>query len=133
VPSYDLTGTVKLIMDMQTFGSGFTKREFVVTTQDDRFPQDIKFECVKDKCDLLEAIEPGQEVKVSFDLRGNEYKERYTGPHMDHNVVGTLFLTKAGGRLCRLPWFPARVLYAAGSIPVRNQNCLDSSGPTYHY
>ena len=77
MPSYDLTGTVKLIMDVQTFDSGFTKREFVVTTQDDRFPQDIKFECVKEKCDLLEAVKPGQEVKVSFDLRGNEYKERY--------------------------------------------------------
>ena len=75
--SYDLTGTVKLVMDTQTFSSGFTKREFVVTTQDDRFPQDIKFECVKEKCELLNAIQPGQSVNVSFDLRGNEYKERY--------------------------------------------------------
>ena len=56
MPAYDMTGTVKVIMDQQTFESGFTKREFVVTTDDDRYPQDIKFECVKDKCALLDEV-----------------------------------------------------------------------------
>ena len=75
--AYELTGTVKLIADLVTFDSGFTKREFVVTTDDDRYPQDIKFECVKDRCTLLDAITPTQRVTVSFNLRGNEYKGRY--------------------------------------------------------
>jgi single-strand DNA-binding protein len=74
--SYDLTGKVKLIMDLQTFDSGFTKREFVVTTEEE-YPQDVKFECIKDKCSLLDSYSVGQTVKVSFNLRGNEYKERY--------------------------------------------------------
>ena len=30
---YELEGTVKLIDDTQTFGSGFKKREFVVTSR----------------------------------------------------------------------------------------------------
>jgi hypothetical protein len=64
-------------MDQMTFDSGFTKREFVVTTPDDRFPQDIKLECVKDKCALLDRVSVGQNVKVTFDLRGNEYNGRY--------------------------------------------------------
>ncbi len=75
--TYNLTGTVKVIMDAMKFDSGFTKREFVVTTEEDRYPQDIKFECVKDRCALLNDIKPGQRVTVSFDLRGNEYKGRY--------------------------------------------------------
>lgn len=77
MPSYDLTGTVKLVMDQQTFDSGFTKREFVVTTDDDRYPQEIKFECVKDKVSLLDNVQAGHRVNVTFDLRGNEYNERY--------------------------------------------------------
>jgi len=77
VASYDLTGTVKVVMDLQTFDSGFTKREFVVTTEDDRYPQDLKFECVKDKTALLDDVQPGQRVTVTFDLRGNEYNGRY--------------------------------------------------------
>ena len=73
---YQLEGSVKLISAPQTFQSGFTKREFVVTT-DDQYPQDIKFECVKDKCALLDAVNQGQRVKVSFQIRGNEYQGRY--------------------------------------------------------
>jgi hypothetical protein len=73
---YETRGTLKLINDVQTFGSGFTKREFVVTTQD-RFPQDLKFEIVKDKCALLDSFKVGQEVVVNFDIRGNEYQGRY--------------------------------------------------------
>jgi single-strand DNA-binding protein len=74
---YELTGTVKVVMDVVKFESGFSKREFVVTAADDQYPQEIKFECVKDRCALLDEVKPGQRVKVSFDLRGNEYKGRY--------------------------------------------------------
>ena len=42
------TGTIKVIEDLKTFPSGFTKREFVITTND-KYPQDIKFEVTKDK------------------------------------------------------------------------------------
>ncbi len=77
MPAYELTGTVKVVMDLMKFDSGFSKREFVVTTVEERFPQDIKCECVKDRCALLNDIKPGQRVKVFFDLRGNENKGRY--------------------------------------------------------
>ena len=73
---FELVGSVKVIMDMMTFPSGFTKREFVVTIEDD-YPQDIKFVCKKEKCALLDALAVGDRVKVSFRLRGNEYKEKY--------------------------------------------------------
>ena len=45
---FDISGTVKKIFEEQTFGSGFNKREFVLTTTAERYPQDIKFETVKD-------------------------------------------------------------------------------------
>jgi hypothetical protein len=32
---------------------------------------------VKDKVALLESLKPGAKVKVSFDLRGREWKESY--------------------------------------------------------
>ena len=73
---YELEGTVKIIFEQQTFPSGFTKREFVVTTEE-KYPQDVKFECIKDRCSLLEDVQDGERVKVSFNIRGNEYKERY--------------------------------------------------------
>lgn len=73
---YEAQGAIKVINDTQTFGSGFTKREFVITT-DSKFPQDIKFEIVKDKCEWLDKFSVGQQVTVSFDIRGNEYNGKY--------------------------------------------------------
>lgn len=74
---FEINGTIKKIFEEQTFGSGFNKREFVLTIESGRFPQDIKFECVKDKVGLVADLKPGQAVKVSFDLRGREWKESY--------------------------------------------------------
>lgn len=73
---FELSGTVKEIFPEQTFGSGFNKREFVITTED-KYPQDIKFELVKEKTTLLDGVEKGSEVKVSFDVRGREWKGNY--------------------------------------------------------
>lgn len=74
---YEASGKIKLINDTQTFPSGFSKREFVVTTSDSKYPQDIKFEVIKDKCDILDDYEEGQDVSVNFDIRGNEYQGKY--------------------------------------------------------
>ena len=72
----EISGKIKLINDTQTFESGFQKREFVVTTNE-QYPQDIKLECIKDRVSLLDAYSTGDEVKVAFNLRGNEYNDRY--------------------------------------------------------
>ncbi|MBS0632961.1 MAG: DUF3127 domain-containing protein [Verrucomicrobia bacterium] len=74
---FEISGTVKKIFNEQTFGSGFNKREFVITIESGRFPQDIKFECVKDKVALVAGLKEGGKVKVFFDLRGREWKESY--------------------------------------------------------
>lgn len=74
---YEATGNIKVIFDTQTFPSGFSKREFVVTVGDDKYPQDIKFELIKDKCSWLDNFQQGQQVNVNFDIRGNEYNGKY--------------------------------------------------------
>ena len=76
--SYELDGNIKIIGETASFGAkGFIKRELVVTTTSDRFPQDIKFEFVKDKTALLDGYQIGQMVRVSFDIRGGEYNGKY--------------------------------------------------------
>ena len=74
---FEISGTIKKIYEEQTFGSGFNKREFVLTVPDGRFPQDIKFETVKDKVALVSAFKIGDPVKVAFDIRGREWKDNY--------------------------------------------------------
>lgn len=75
--SFELNGTLKVLEDLQTFASGFTKREFVIEVPDGKYPQMVKFETVRDKIDQLNTLSIGDELKVTFDVRGNEYKGRY--------------------------------------------------------
>ena len=75
--AYDLTGKIKLIQDPMTFDSGFKKREMVVIVEDGKYPQEINLEFVQDKISLLDNLQPGQEVTVTFDIRGREYNGRY--------------------------------------------------------
>ena len=71
-----ITGRIKLIKEEQSFPSGFTKREFVVTTED-QYPQDLALEFVKDKCAVLDKYKEGDRVNVQYNLRGSEYNGRY--------------------------------------------------------
>jgi len=75
--SFELTGTLKVLEDLQTFASGFTKREFVIEIPDGKYPQMVKFEVVRDKISQLDQVSIGDELKITFDVRGNEYKGRY--------------------------------------------------------
>ncbi len=73
-----LVGAIKRIGTTQTFNSGFSKREFVITT-DEKYPQDVPLEVIKDNCDTLDNWSEGQRVEVYFNVRGNywEAKDRY--------------------------------------------------------
>ena len=75
--AYELSGKIKLIQDPKTFDSCFTKREMVVVVEDGKYPQEINLEFVQDKAALLDSLQPGQEVTVTFDIRGREYNGRY--------------------------------------------------------
>lgn len=74
--SFEITGKLKLIMDEQRFDSGFFKREFVVTTQE-QYPQDLKFELFKEKCEMIQNFNIGDPISVKFDVRGREWNGNY--------------------------------------------------------
>ena len=69
----ELVGKIKWIDETRTYGTnGFRKREVVVTTEE-QYPQHILVEFIQDKCDLLNAYQVGQGVKIGLDLRGREW------------------------------------------------------------
>ncbi|MGB3774117.1 MAG: DUF3127 domain-containing protein [Leeuwenhoekiella sp.] len=69
----EVQGKIKVIGDVQTFGSnGFRKREVVVVTEE-QYPQPIMVEFVQDKTDLLNSFNVGQNVKIGINLRGREW------------------------------------------------------------
>ena len=67
-----VTGNIKAIMETNQVSDKFTKREFVLTTND-QYPQDILIQMTQDKCSLLDNYKVGMNVTVSFNLRGREW------------------------------------------------------------
>lgn len=68
----ELQGTVKKIFDIQTFPSGFQKRELILLTQE-QYPQPISIEFLSDKISLLDNVSEGENVKISINIRGREW------------------------------------------------------------
>jgi cold shock CspA family protein len=70
---FKFKGIAYKVGNVETISDKFRKREFIVTDGADQYPQYIPFTFVNDKCDLLESIAEGQEVEVSFSLKGREW------------------------------------------------------------
>jgi len=48
-----------------------------VIETEEQYPQFVKFQLVQDKCELIDAHNEGEKIKVHFDLRGREWNEKY--------------------------------------------------------
>lgn len=83
---FKLTGTVKKVMDTVQVTEKFAKREFVINDSSSMYPQDIIFQAAQDKCSMLDGINQGEQVEVSFNLRGREW----TSPQGEIRYFNTL-------------------------------------------
>ena len=69
----ELQGKIKMIGEIQVFGTnGFRKRDIVITTEE-QYPQHLLIEFVQDKTDLLNNYQVGQFVKIAINMRGREW------------------------------------------------------------
>ena len=69
-----IQGKIKVKGETLEYGSnGFLKREVVITTSDERYPQHILIEFVQDKTSLVDAYNVGDEIKVSINIQGREW------------------------------------------------------------
>jgi len=69
---FKINGTLKVANQTQVISEKFSKREFVIETTD-QYPQQVMFQLTQDKCELLSAFKVGNQVEVSFNLRGREW------------------------------------------------------------
>lgn len=69
----EITGIIKVIGDTNVFGSNsFKKRDLVITTIE-QYPNDIIIQFTQQRCDLLDSLQVGQNVKVYINIRGREW------------------------------------------------------------
>ncbi|TWP23109.1 DUF3127 domain-containing protein [Apibacter muscae] len=68
----EIEGKIKLISEVQTFDSGFKKREVVITTEE-QYPQHILIELLGDRTEITNSFKIGDQVKIGINLRGREW------------------------------------------------------------
>jgi len=74
--AFQVEGKLHKIFDVEQKSERFKAREFVIETEE-QYPQFVKFQLVQDKCELIDAHNEGEKIKVHFDLRGREWNEKY--------------------------------------------------------
>jgi len=76
--SFEITGKVIDIMPVNQVSDKFRKREFVIERKDTGgqtlFIDYIKFQLVQDKCDLINESYLNEEVRISFNIKGNRWE-----------------------------------------------------------
>jgi Domain of unknown function (DUF3127) len=77
--SYELTGNLYQKFETQKISEKFSKREFVVEKKDSagsfEFIDHVKFQLTNDKCNLIDKFNPGEELKVSFNIKGRKWEK----------------------------------------------------------
>ena len=74
--SYEVEGKLHKKFDTEQKSGTFQTREFVIIVES-QYPQHIKFQLVQDRCEIIDNIAEGSDVKVYFDLRGREWQGKY--------------------------------------------------------
>lgn len=70
-----LEGKLVAVFEKQQVTDTFAKREFVIET-DDQYPQTIKFELTKNKCEDIDNHKIGDDVTVHFNVRGRKWTNK---------------------------------------------------------
>ena len=55
----------------------FQKREFIVEyAENPQYPEFLKFELIQDKCSSIDSFNPGERIKISFNLKGRKWTDK---------------------------------------------------------
>jgi hypothetical protein len=76
--SFELTGKLIEKFETQQVNDKFRKREFVVESRNNvngnEFVEQIKFQLIQDRCELIDLMEINDEIKVNFNLKGRRWE-----------------------------------------------------------
>ncbi len=76
----EINGKLNVVLEKVTgtnkTGNEWMKQDFVIET-DGNYPKKICFSLWGDKIDMLNGINPGSNIKVSFDPESREYNNRW--------------------------------------------------------
>lgn len=72
--SFELTGKIEDVGPVEQITEKFKKRELVLVVVDNpTYPEYVKLEAHQDKVNLFDNVYPGDDVTVSFNIKGKKW------------------------------------------------------------
>ncbi|WP_276089434.1 DUF3127 domain-containing protein [Pedobacter sp. JY14-1] len=73
----EIKGKVHEIGALQQVSETFKKRDLIIEyAENPTYPEYIRFEALQDKTALFDSLKPGDQVEVSFNLRGRPWTDK---------------------------------------------------------
>ena len=114
----EVSGKIKWLDETKTYGNnGFRKRELVITTEE-QYPQHILVEFIQDKCDLLDAFQMGQNVKIGINLRGREWVNPQGETKYFNSIQGWRIETVGASSSSEIPPMPPPPPFEPADDPI---------------
>ena len=74
--TFETQGIIHEIFKEQQISDSFKKREFILEVEDGSYNQYVKFQTTQDRCSILDGINKGDTVVVSFNLQGKPFDNK---------------------------------------------------------
>jgi single-strand DNA-binding protein len=72
--AFDVVGKLHVAYETKQVSERFSKREFVIEVADGKYPQFVSFQLTGDRVVALDEFRVGDQVRVTFNLRGREWR-----------------------------------------------------------
>ena len=69
----------------------FRVMDFVIEVQDQKYPQSIQFQLMNDRIAEMDKYSIGEDLEVSFDIRGREYNGKYYNSLNAYKIESSIF------------------------------------------
>jgi len=99
--NFELTGALILKEEVVEITGTFKKREFVIEVVNERnneWNDFVKFQLTQDKCNLIDQFDMGENIKVSFNIKGRKWEKDGKTSYFSNLEAWRLEKTTAGGR-----------------------------------
>lgn len=77
--SFEMAGKLHYIFPVTQVSDSFRKREFILekieNINGNDYTDHIKFQLTQDRCGLVDAFQPGEQLQVQFNIRGRKWEK----------------------------------------------------------
>jgi hypothetical protein len=88
---HKLKGKLILKSEPRQITDKFRVMDFVIQTPDEKYPQSIQFQVMNDRIQEMDKFTIGEEVEVTFDVRGREHNGKYYNTLNAYKIESSIF------------------------------------------